>query len=192
MSYQFIEVTSEDLLEKVFAFRYGIVCEKLGVSELEGCEPNRETDEYDAYSEHFAAFDEVGEVIAYTRLIHHSPIGYPATNHLDYDTDTWHFDPEQLGEFSRIFVSPQMRSIQQLRPLFDTLKIVGYDKMIDLNIAYTLGALEKPFFRLLNILHFPYKRIGDLQSYVGQRYPSILYTNELRAANTELFGQGAT
>ncbi|MGB6019318.1 MAG: hypothetical protein WBF77_06950 [Sulfurimonadaceae bacterium] len=64
--------------------------------------------------------------------------------------------------------------------------------MIDLNIAYTLGALEKPFFRLLNILHFPYKRIGDLQSYVGQRYPSILYTNELRAANTELFGQGAT
>ncbi|MGB6019319.1 MAG: GNAT family N-acyltransferase [Sulfurimonadaceae bacterium] len=104
MSYQFIEVTSEDLLEKVFAFRYGIVCEKLGVSELEGCEPNRETDEYDAYSEHFAAFDEVGEVIAYTRLIHHSPIGYPATNHLDYDTDTWHFDPEQLGEFSRIFV----------------------------------------------------------------------------------------
>ncbi|MBU1641996.1 GNAT family N-acetyltransferase [bacterium] len=189
MSYQFIEVTSEKELEKVYAFRYQIVCEKLGVDELDNCEFGRETDEYDAYSEHFAAFDENDEVVACTRLIHHSPLGYPTTNHMNYDTDTWHFDSEKLGEFSRIFVSPKLRSIQELKPLFDTLKVVGCAKMADLNIAYTLGALEKSFFRLLHMLHFPYKQIGGLQPYIGQRYPSIMFTDELRAANPELFSE---
>ena len=191
MSYQVIKVTTEDQLEKVYAFRYKIVCEKLGVAELDNCEPNRETDEYDVYSEHFAAFDEVGEVIACTRLIHHSPIGYPTTNHMNYDTDIWHFDPEQLGELSRVFVTPELRSIQKLKPLFNDLKIVIYPTMVNLNIAYTVAALEKPFFRLLNMLHFPYKRIGDLQTYVGQRYPSILYMDELYDANRGLFNESA-
>lgn len=188
MSYQFIEVTTQDQLEKVFAFRYEIVCEKLGVSELEGCEPNRETDEYDAYSDHYAAFDEEGEVIACTRLIHHSPIGYPTTNNMSYDSDIWQFEQEKLGEFSRIFVSPKIRSIQQLRPLFDSLKVVGYSKIEEHGIAYTLGALEKSFFRLLGMLQFPYKRIGDLQSYITPRYPCIMYTDEAVAINPELFG----
>ena len=85
-----------------------------------------------------------------------------------------------------------MRSIQKLRPLFDTLKIVGCAKMTDLDIRYTLGTLEKPFFRLLNMLHFPYHRIGDLQTHFGQRYPAILYTDELRSANPELFKENAT
>jgi len=191
MPYQFIEVSTEEQLEKVFAFRYQIVCEKLGVSKLDYCEPNREIDEYDAYSEHFAAFDEAGEVVACTRLIHHSPIGYPMTNHMSYDTNIWHFDREQLGEFSRIFVSPQIRGTKELKPLFDSLKTIGYTMMKKLDITYTFGALEKPFFRLLNMLHFPYKRIGDLQPYIGQRYPSILYTDELRCANPELFSEGS-
>lgn len=192
MSYQFVEVTSQEQLEKVYAFRYGIVCEKLGVTELEGCEPNRETDEYDAYSEHYAAFDENGEVVACTRLIHHSPIGYPTTNNMDYDKESWHFEPDRLGEFSRIFVSPRIRSIQQLRPLFDSLKVVGYAKIEKFNIAYTLGALEKSFFRLLGILDFPYKRIGELQDYITPRYPCIMYTDEAVAINPELFGKSDT
>ncbi|WP_345974932.1 GNAT family N-acyltransferase [Sulfurimonas sp. HSL3-7] len=189
MSYQVIKVSTEDQLEKIYAFRYQIVCEKLGVTELDNCEPNRETDEYDAYSEHFAAFDEAGEVVACTRLIHHSPIGYPTTNYMTYDTDTWHFDQEQLGELSRVFVTPKFRSISELKPLFNDLKIIIYPTMVNLNIAYTFAALEKPFFRLLNMLNFPYKRIGDLQPYIGQRYPSILYMDELYDANRELFSK---
>lgn len=187
MSYTFIEVTLADQLEKVFAFRYKIICEKMGISKLENCEAGCETDEYDAYSEHFAAFDEEGEVVSCVRIIHHSPIGYPTTNHMNYKTDIWHFDPERLGELSRIFVAPQIRGIQNLKPLLDTFKTVLCDKLTELELSYTLGALEKPFFRLLRILHFPYRQIGDLQPYIGQRYPCILYTDELRTANPELF-----
>jgi len=187
MSYQFIEVSSKEQLEKVFAFRYQIVCEKLGVSELENCQVGREIDEYDAYSIHFAAFDEEDEIVACVRLIHHSSVGYPTTNNMVYDTDTWNFDPARVGELSRIFVTPRLRSIEKLKPLFDSLKVVVFTKMEELNISYTFGALEKPFFRLLRILRFPYKCIGDLQAYVGQRYPCIIYTNELRVANSKLF-----
>jgi len=187
MSYQFIEVNSKEQLEKVFAFRFEIVCEKLGVNELDYCEFGRETDEYDAYSVHFAAFDEADEVVACVRLIHHSPVGYPMTNNMEYDTAIWNFNPEHLGEFSRIFVSPKLRSIEKLKPLFSSLKIIVYSKMKDLKINYTFGALEKPFFRLLKILHFPYRRIGDIQTYIGQRYPCIMYTDELSTTNPELF-----
>ena len=187
MSYQFIEVSSKEQLEKVFAFRYQIVCEKLGVIELENCQANQEIDEYDPYSIHFAAFDEAEEVLACVRLIHHSPIGYPTTNNMEYDTVTWNFDSERLGEFSRIFVSPKLRSIEKLKPLFNSLKVIVSSKMEELHISYTYGALEKPFLRLLKILHFPYRRIGDIQTYVGQRYPCIMYTDELITANPEIF-----
>jgi N-acyl-L-homoserine lactone synthetase len=188
MSYQFIEVSSKEQLEKAFKFRYDILNEKDETrSYLKDCRDGRETDEYDAYSVHFAAFDTAGEMIAYTRLIHHSPIGYPMTNYIDYDHENWHFNPEKLGEFSRIFVSPKIRSIEKLKPLFNTLKIIGYIKMKDLNITYTFGALEKSFFRLLRMLDFPYVRIGDIQPYFGLRYPCILYTDELCASNSELF-----
>lgn len=193
MSYRFIEVTTEDQLEKVYAFRYAILDERDETRILlKHCKNGQEFDKYDDYSVHYAAFDEAGEVMAYTRLIHHSPIGYPTTNHMNYDMDTWQFDPEQLGEFSRIFVSPQLRSIQQLKPLFDTLKVVSHAKITEHNIAYTLGALERSFFRLLNMLHFPYKKIGDLQPYLGQRYPCILYTDETISTNPELFGESTT
>ena len=193
MSYQFIEVTTEEQLEKVYAFRYNILDEKEETrAYLKDCEVGRETDKYDTYSVHYAAFDEEREIVAYTRLIHHSPIGYPATNYLKYDTDTWHFDPERLGEISRLFVSPKIRNIQELKPLFDTLKIIGCGKMVELNISYTFSALEKSFLRLLKMLHLPYKRIGEPQPYFGQRCPCILFTDEILADNPELFIESAT
>jgi N-acyl-L-homoserine lactone synthetase len=183
-------VSSKEQLEKVFAFRYGVLDEKDETrAYLKDCKNGRETDEYDAYSVHFAAFDAVGEIIAYTRLVHHSPIGYPMTNFINYDKDIWHFDPEFLGEFSRTFVAPHMRSIQKLRVLFKPLKVIVYAKLIELNIKYTFAALEKPFFRLLRMIGFPYRPIGDIQPYFGSRYPCVIYTDEFFSANSELFDE---
>lgn len=186
MSYQFIEVTTEDQLEKVYAFRYEIVCEKLGVFELEGCEPNRETDEYDAYSEHFAAFDEDGEVIACTRLIHHCPIGYPTDNNMQTNIDKLQFEADKFAELSRIFIAKELRNRKDTKTLIEGLKIIGYMKMSALGIGYTYGALEKPFLRLLNMYNLPYQPIGEEQHYITPRYPCLLYTNDLEAKNPEL------
>ena len=60
--------------------------------------------------------------------------------------------------------------------------------MIELNIEYSYGALEKPFFRLLRILKMPYEIIGTEQIHGGRmRYPSILYTNKLLEENKDFY-----
>ncbi|WP_345985632.1 GNAT family N-acyltransferase [Sulfurimonas sp. HSL-1656] len=186
MTTTFVEATTQEELEKVFAFRYKIVCEKLGVDSLDYCEPGRETDEYDAYAMHFAAFDEQGEVAACVRLIHNSPIGYPTANHMRCDIDQSAFEPHKVAELSRIFVNAEKRGIQETKRLFQGLKEIVYLKGKALGIEYTYGGLEKPFLKLLNMFKYPYKPIGEEQDYVGRRYPCIMYTRELEAENPEL------
>ncbi|MEJ2500582.1 MAG: GNAT family N-acyltransferase [Campylobacterales bacterium] len=186
MATEFVEAVSEAHLDKVFAFRYMIVCERLGVDALDYCEPGRETDEYDDYAYHFAAFGDDGEVAACVRLIHHSPIGYPTANHMRFDIDPSAFEPHKVAELSRIFVHAEKRGIRETKRLFQGLKEVVYVKLVELNIEYIYGGLEKPFLKLLNILKYPYKPIGQEQDYVGRRYPCIMYTRDLEAANPDL------
>ena len=187
MSYQFIEVTSEEQLEKVYAFRYKILDEKDETRVLlEHCKNRKETDEYDIYSEHFAAFNEAGEVVAYTRLIHHSPLGYPTENNMKTNIDKLQLGAEKFAELSRIFISEHLRNRKDTRLLIEGLKIIGYNKMAALGIEYTYGALEKPFLRLLNMYNLPYQAIGEEQNYATPRYPCLLYTHDLEVANPEL------
>jgi len=185
---EFQIVTDPQLLDRVYAFRYEILQEKEVTREIVAHITNGlEHDEYDTFSIHFAAYDENGEVIACTRLIHHSPIGLPTLNNMEHSCLPYICDPEHLGEFSRIFVSPKLRGIKQLRPLFDSLKLIGYTTMKELEVHDTVGVLEPPFFRLLQILGFPYTKIGELQSYYGLRYPARLNTRALYEANLELY-----
>jgi N-acyl-L-homoserine lactone synthetase len=186
MATKFVEVVSETHLEKVFAFRYKIVCERLEVDTLDYCAPGRETDEYDAYAYHFAAFGDDGEVEACVRLIHNSPIGYPTANHMRFDIDPSLFEPRKIAELSRIFVTEEKRGIRETKRLLQGLKEVAYLKINELGIEYLYGGLEKPFLKLLNMFRLPYKPIGQEQEYVGRRYPCIMYTRDLEAANPEL------
>ena len=190
MSTRFIEAVTPEELKKVFAFRYDIVCEKLGVSELDYCEPGQETDEYDPYAVHFAAFDDDGNVTACVRLIHHSPIGYPTANHMQFDTDTPAYPPDKISELSRIFVGRENRGLRQTKFLLDGLKVIVYAKLVELGIEYEYGSLEKPFLKLLNMFHIPYHPIGEEQDYVGWRYPCIMQTRDLAAANPGLLHSG--
>ena len=66
------------------------------------------------------------------------------------------------------------------------MKKVVYAKLVELGIDCSYGAVERPFLKLLNMFHIPYKPIGGEQDYVGRRYPCIMYTHELGAANPEL------
>ncbi len=185
---EFRIVNDPRLLEKVYAFRYEILREKEATREIVAHITNGlENDDYDAFSIHFAACDKNEDVIACTRLIHHSPIGLPTLNNMKHSCLPQICDPKHLGEFSRIFVSPKLRGIKQLHPLFDSLKLIGYTTMKELDIQDTVGVLEPPFFRLLRMLGFPYTKIGELQSYFGLRYPARLNTRALYEANLELY-----
>jgi len=186
MATMFVEAVTQEQLAKVFAFRYKIVCEKEWVSGLDICTPGYETDAYDDYAIQFAAFGDDGEVDACVRLIHHSPIGYPAANSMKLDIDSSRFDPDKVAELSRIYVSEKKRGMQETKRLFQGLKEIVYTKGIELGIEYTYGGLEKSFLKLLNMFNYPYKPIGEEQDYFGRRYPCIMYTRDLEAENPDL------
>jgi hypothetical protein len=186
MASKFVEAVTQEQLDKVFAFRYQVVCEKQWDTGLDISKPGYETDAYDEYAVQFAAFDNDGEVEACVRLIHNSPIGYPAANNMKINIDNSHFEPDKVAELSRIYVSEKQRGMRETKRLFQGLKEVVYLKGIELGIEYTYGGLEKSFLKLLNMFKYPYKPIGEEQEYFGRRYPCIMYTRDLEAANPEL------
>lgn len=187
MNFTFLEVTDENLLQKVFAFRYKIFLEiyphylqNLNLAN------NLEYDKYDAYSTHFAALDEDGFVCATVRLIHNSPIGYPTQNGMVFKYDM--FDRSKLAEMSRIFIDAKYRNIQTTKRIIEEVKKFMYVKMLKIGIEYSYGSLEKRFLRLLRIYKMRYHVIGEAQMHgeFGLRYPCILYTKELGCDNPEL------
>lgn len=187
MNFTFLEVEDSKLLEKVFAFRYKILLEIYPeYIEASGFLDNKEYDKYDAYSVHFAAIDNDGEVCATVRLIHASPLGYPTENSMTFDNSM--FERDKLGEMSRIFVDAKYRSMQTTKIVIEEVKKFMYFKMMKLGIEYTYGSLEDSFLRLLRIYKMNYATIGEKQEYacVGQRYPSVLYTKQLGADNPHI------
>ena len=176
--FYFFEVLDENMLERVYRFRYDIVCEELGFFDKN--ELRIETDKYDPFSTHFVALDENCEIVATTRLIHHSPIGYPTEEHLKIHEpvkallDTYKRD--KLAEISRVFIAKNHRNMSDTRYIilnFIVDKI--YPKVKDFGIEYCYSAMEKKFVRLLRMFHIYYDIIGPLQDgYGSPRYPCLL------------------
>ncbi|WP_373002451.1 GNAT family N-acyltransferase [Sulfurimonas sp.] len=187
MDFKFLEVKDDDLLEKVFEFRYKILLDiypeylqNLNLKE------EKEQDKYDQYSVHFVALDKHGHICATVRLIHSSPLGYPTENYMK--TDNSSFQREKLGEMSRIFIDSKHRKLKTTKCIIHSLIKLIYIKMIQLDIEYTYGSLESNFLRLLKIYKLNYVTIGEEQKhkYFGLRHPCILYTKQLAADNPEL------
>ncbi|WP_415395813.1 GNAT family N-acyltransferase [Sulfurimonas sp. CS5] len=187
MNFRFLEVNNDDLLEKVFAFRYKIILE-IYPEYLHNSDfiDDKEHDKYDPYSIHFAALDANNEVCATVRLIHNSPIGYPTENSMIFDRDM--FNRDKLGEMSRIFVDTKYRNIKTTKLIIEEVKKFMYIKMMELDIKYTYGSLEASFLRLLRIYKMCYDIIGEEQVHVhvGLRYPCILHTEQLGIDNPNL------
>ena len=187
MNFTFLEVKDNNMLEKVFEFRYKVISETYQeYLKNSTFKDGKEYDKYDAYSIHFAALDESGEVCATVRLIYNSPLGYPTENSMIFDNSM--FERDKLGELSRIFVDSKYRSVQTTKIIIQEVKKFMYLRMMQLDIEYTYGSLEKSFLRLLGIYKMCYHTIGEIQihEHVGSRYPCILYTKQLGLDNPEL------
>lgn len=187
MNFTFSEVIDKNLLQKIFEFRYKIFLEIYPeYLTTSGFTNTQEFDKYDEYSENLAIFDEDGNVCASVRLIHSSPIGYPTENSMTFNKNN--FQREKLAEVSRIFIDKKYRSIKSTKIILDNLKKFMYVRMMQLNIEYSYGSLEKNFLRLLKILKMCYHTLEEEQicGCFGSRYPCILYTKQLGDDNPEL------
>lgn len=188
MDFKFLEVNDEDLLEKVYHFRYNIIRgteifkDYLDDNDFKNF---KESDIYDDYSVHFVALNHQNDVCATVRLIHNCPHGYPTENCMIFDKHI--FDRNKLGELSRIFIDRKYRNLPTTKEIFHNFNRLLYKKMIELGIEYTYGALEPRFVRLLRMNKMWYEILADKQQHgkMGLRYPCVLYTKRLGDDNPE-------
>ena len=188
LKFRFIEVNNQELLDKVYRFRYKIWCVERDILDPNNYPDQCESDQYDPFADHFVVLDNNDDVAATVRLIHHSPIGYPTENYLDFDKSEHCFRRESLGELSRIFIDPKYRNMKDTKVIIQGLiKEVIYFKIRDHGIINCYGALENGFNKLLNMFKVPYNTIGEAKLYYGGlRYPSIMHTSDLELQNPGL------
>jgi len=186
MQYSFIHVTDEEILDKVFRFRYKIMHGELALIQTSECE--KETDAYDQYSDQFAILNSAGEICCTMRLIHHSPIGYPTERFLDLTRPEYSFERDKLSEMSRIFIDPKHRNMHETKIFISSIvKSLAYEKIREHGIEYCYGMLEEKFLRLVNMFKIPYQSIsGPEHDFNKQKYPSMLHVKELETLNPQL------
>ena len=189
--FYFFEVEDEKVMERIYRFRYEILCEELKFFDKRNYPDGLETDEFDRYANHFVAFDEEFNIAATIRYIHHSPIGYPTLKHLRIYPHLEEllrlYKWDRLGEISRVFVHKRYRNMADTKYIirkFVTQKI--YYRAKDYGVEYNLAALEKRFLRLLHMFDVNFEPIGELQSgYGSPRYPCIVPTERIERDNPE-------
>lgn len=191
MHYQFLHVTNQELLDKVYRFRYKVYCEESNALDPNNYPDKKEMDEYDKYSDQFAILDTDGEVCCTMRLIHHSPIGYPTANYLDFDKEVYNYHKDKICEMSRIFVAQKYRNMKDTKIFINSIvKSLTYPKIKEYGIEYCYGALESSFLKLVNMFKIPYYPLADAQlNYGKKRHPSILYIKALEFHNPSLIKQ---
>jgi N-acyl-L-homoserine lactone synthetase len=186
MKYHFVHVTNEEILDKVYRFRYKVMHKELGW--IKANIDEKESDAYDEYCDQFAILNCEGEICCTMRLIHHSPIGYPTERFLDIKQSQYQFDRDKLAEMSRIFIDPKYRNMRETKIFISSIvKSLAYEKIKEHGIEYCYGMLETKFLKLVNMFKIPYQPISELeQDYDKLKYPSMLYVKELEKQNPQL------
>ncbi len=188
----FFEVDDEEMLKRMYRFRYDIVCEELGFFDKERYPDKMESDEYDEFADHFVAVDKDFNIAATIRYIHHSPIGYPTPKHLKIYPDIKELievlKQDKIAEISRVFIDKKYRNMSDTKYIMENfVKRRIYFKMRDYGVDLSYAAIEKRFRRLLKMYRIHFEPIGDLQEgYGSARYPTILHTKIVEKYNPHL------
>lgn len=106
--FRFVKADTQELMKKTFQLRYEVYVKEFGFEKVDDHPGRLETDEYEPYSRHFAAFQ--GEDIVGTiRLVLHSEKGFPIEHAVTTRFIGEKPPPEKIGEISRLAVSKNFR-----------------------------------------------------------------------------------
>ncbi|AVR94757.1 PEP-CTERM/exosortase system-associated acyltransferase [Pseudoduganella armeniaca] len=212
--FQFVEVPADEyegeLMRQIQRLRYEVYCVERNFLDCEDYKDQLETDEYDRYSAHFAAFNDEREIIGTVRLVHPAEhMLYPFESHCTV-FDDFRFPPrEKAGEISRLVVrktyrrrrgdsmegvsrefvqggsatpSPRLREQRGNSPL---LLLGLYKEMYRHSrrngIRYWYAAMERSLARSLDRMGFKFVPIGPATDYYGPVTPHIVDLDELSA-----------
>ncbi len=107
--FRFVRADTDDLREKTYRLRYQVYVEEFGFEKSEDHPGGRETDDYEAYSIHFAALDHEDDVVGTIRLILQSDEGFPMEHAVAIRFPGEKPPPEKIAEISRLAVSQVYR-----------------------------------------------------------------------------------
>ncbi|NDP37839.1 MAG: PEP-CTERM/exosortase system-associated acyltransferase [Rhodoferax sp.] len=200
-----IQSRDNALMLRIFELRYQVYCEERGFLPAANYPERCETDERDASSAHFCAFNLRDELVGYVRLVR-SDLGqsFPFQSHCSALLEGASLaPPAQAAEISRLMVRRDYRrrrgdvlegvtveedlarGAHELRDHSPQILLSMYRQMYAFSLAngirYWYAAMERPLARALNQMNFVFRQIGPPSDYYGVVAPYIGDLRELEA-----------
>ncbi len=190
---------SNGLWDSVQALRYAVYCLECKYLDAAKFPAERETDEHDPHSVHFAATNERKEMVATLRLVRDSPVGFPMEQHAGTLLPEFHALPRnKTAEISRLILAKSYRRRandglygQELGDpdkdaqaqaeatyrrsqypliLFGLFKEM-YLESVNMGLEYWVAAMESGLQRMLSKFGLGLVQVGEPMSYYGEVIP---------------------
>ena len=179
--------------------RYAVYCVECKYLDASQYPTQRETDEYDPHSIHFAATNERNEMVATLRLVRDSSLGFPLEQHAgtlsaDYERLPARQDGRDLAPHPR----QELPAPRQRRPLRSGARRSGegraaqaeatyrrsqyplilfglfkemYLESVNMGLEYWVAAMESGLQRMLSRFGLGLHQVGEPMSYYGEVIP---------------------
>lgn len=185
------------LWDGVQQLRYSVYCLECKYLDASRYPSERETDEYDPHSVHFAATNERNELVATLRLVRDSQLGFPLEHHAGSLSADYHKLPRKAtAEISRLILARSYRRRandglygQELGEpdaaaraeatyrrsqypliLFGLFKEM-YVESVNMGLEYWVAAMESGLQRMLSKFGLGLHQVGEPMSYYGEVIP---------------------
>jgi N-acyl amino acid synthase of PEP-CTERM/exosortase system len=190
---------SNGLWDGVQQLRYAVYCLECKYLDASQYPTERETDEYDPHSVHFAATNEREEMVATLRLVRDSSLGFPLEQHAGtLSADYQRLPRDRTAEISRLILAKSYRRRandglygQELGDperdaqaqaeatyrrsqypliLFGLFKEM-YLESVNMGLEYWVAAMESGLQRMLSKFGLGLHQVGEPMSYYGKVIP---------------------
>jgi N-acyl amino acid synthase of PEP-CTERM/exosortase system len=205
---RFVEAVSDEIKEAIYRLRYRIYVEECGFERREDHPHGVEMDEYDRHAIHFAALNDIDEVIGTVRMVMHSEKGFPIEKATKMRFLGKKPPPHRIAEVSRLALLPAYRrradhdpynaefyfrqspypeeeatlvQCVKIKRSVVVLSLVGlvYEMSKRLGVTHLYMITERKLWYMLNRHGFLFHQIGEPVEYHGLRIPYLGIISEM-------------
>ncbi len=195
----------EDLMRRIFELRFQVYCQECGFLLSAEYPDRQESDEHDAGSAHFCAFNSADELVGYVRLVRpDANLSFPFQRHCtELLAGVALPHPAQSAEISRLMVRQDYRRRRgdilagvtvdeslvipdhERRDNSPQILLSLYRQMYLFSLANSIqfwyAAMERSLARALTRMNFSFRQVGPQTDYYGPVAPYLADLRELEA-----------
>ena len=196
---------SDDQINEIFQLRFKVYCLECGYEDPCDYLNMQESDQYDAVSTHFCAYErESNKIIGTVRIILSSERGFPSLTNSSVNADQLSIiDPDRVGEISRLAISKEYRrrivdeaihggnvinlmderEKRNWRKRYEIDLVAGlyscvYAESINIGLTHLYAIMSEGLYTLLLRWGLIWHPIGPAVDYHGMRRPYIASITE--------------